>query len=242
MRRWGVGLLPAIDPPEDDTHPAMSLRLMPSCRGRTFEAQVLVLLCACPTRGEGETAGATEATESTTGSTEAGPATDSTEGTGTVTSASVGETTEASETTGTTTAEDEDIVAACGLPEPCPRIVAQCAPEHQDCEGPFLAGMLCALSTLAAGSPAYLDYFFNGYLTGEEDWLDIAILGDGTAIRQYGSEAPYTEYGPPERCTLRPSEWFEACLAEPTDVEQRIECNYAYAWFEDDCTPTPTCP
>jgi len=150
-------------------------------------------------------------------------------------------------TTDSTTGGEAGIVESCGLPEPCPAFDWQCDPSQAvNCaETPYGEALVCALQTLAAGDQAQLHVGFNGYLTGESDWLDIAILGGGGALRQYGMQSPRsleTDWEPPEQCTLRASEWFEACLVDDGGAEMHAACMDPYQWFEGECAGRAMCP
>jgi hypothetical protein len=145
-----------------------------------------------------------------------------------------------------TTGGEGGIAANCGYPDPCDGFQWQCNPQpNGDCaEGPYDAALVCILQRLAAGEQAQLYVSFNGYLSGEVDWIDIATFGDGSALRQYAMESPRdleTYFDPTELCTLRPAEYFEACLADEGDFDQHVACMNPYEWFEDDCITEELC-
>jgi hypothetical protein len=151
------------------------------------------------------------------------------------------------ESTETTTGGEEGVIQACGLADPCAQYNWQCTAtspgECADIE--YDENLLCALETLVAGAPAQLTVYFNGYLRGEAEWLDVAILGDGDGLQQYSIQNPDSlamYYTDPEHCTLRETSWFEACIADDGDEQQHADCMNPYRWFEDDCVPATTCP
>jgi len=151
------------------------------------------------------------------------------------------------ESTTETTGGEQGVVESCGLPEPCDGFTWQCDPSQPiDCvETPFDEALTCQLQGLVAGEPARFHVRFNGYLSGEVDWLDIGIRDDGVAVRQYAMESPRdleTYWDPPEECTLRPTEFFEACLADDGGMDMHAACMDPYQWFEGDCTQPATCP
>jgi hypothetical protein len=139
------------------------------------------------------------------------------------------------------------VVAACDVPDSCGRILLQClAGDAASCADVTIGvPMRCALTKLADGEPAYLDYQFNGLLNGEVEWYEIAIAGDGTLVRQHGAEDPGTLdiiYDSPERCSMRPAAWYQACLDGNVDEQTHADCMDARRWVEDDCVTTSGCP
>lgn len=140
---------------------------------------------------------------------------------------------------------DGAVVEACGLPMPCPQYYFACNPINgeDDCASvPYPEGLVCALETLAAGERAQLHVDFGGAVTGEVEWIDIAVYGSEDALYQYTFEAWdfSVTRDPAQRCAPKPAEWFQACLADAGDEAQHIACMNPYEWFEG-CTETTQC-
>jgi hypothetical protein len=136
---------------------------------------------------------------------------------------------------------DDSVVAACGLPEPCEGYNAYCrfGSDYSGCgDDPYPEPLVCMLEALAVGEPAQLHVS-----VGElEEWLDIAVYGPDAALYQYGIEySDYTiHHTPPQQCSPKPAEWFQACLADAGDEAQHIACMNPYEWFEG-CVETAQC-
>lgn len=194
---------------------------------------------------------ATTSTASTTG--------DPLPGTAGTTGTTGDATTSADETTAGTTAADAaaegtdtgtadgGLVASCGEPEPCGVAQWPCyVPGDTDCDGvEYGPAFECAFAALVASEAGQLHVDFNGWLTGEVDWLDVVVVGDGTAVYQYGMEDSLSfeaTFEPAQRCTLQPASWFQDCLSEAVSQAHHTECMDPYAWFADDCVETNMCP
>jgi hypothetical protein len=112
------------------------------------------------------------------------------------------------------------------------------------CTGaPYPDGLVCMLETLAAREPAQLYADFNGVVTGEVEWIDIAVYGPDVALYQHGLEDPgsYEIYwDPAQQCAPKPSAFFEACLVDDGDDAQHIACMNPYEWFEG-CSEATQC-
>lgn len=138
----------------------------------------------------------------------------------------------------------EPVVEACGLATPCSQYLFACNPiNSDDCATvPYPEGLVCALETLAAGEQAELHANFNGTVTGEVEWLDIAVYGPEAALYQYTFQSwdSAVDVEPARRCSPKPAAWFEACLADAGDDAQHIACMNPYEWFEG-CTEATQC-
>lgn len=207
-------------------------------------ALVLITTAGCPgAAGDGTTEpgdGTTEPGDGTTGESTSIGATEST-------SAGATESTSGGATESTTgEPPDDGVVEACGLPEPCSQYLFECNPINgvDECAGtPYPDGLVCMLETLAAGEQAQLYVNFNGLVTGEVEWIDIAVYGPDAALYQHGLEDPLdfsVYWDPAQQCTPRPAEWFEACLADMGDDAQHIACMNPYEWFEG-CSEAMAC-
>lgn len=142
---------------------------------------------------------------------------------------------------------DTDFVATCDVPRMCDDILWQCLPLVEgSCDAqPYGPEFECAFAVLANAEPARVHLRFNGELTGEVDWIDVVVVGDGRGVYQYGIEEPGSNdhyFETAQRCTLQPASWFEACLAPDVTAEQHAACMDPYAWFADDCMETSMCP
>lgn len=138
------------------------------------------------------------------------------------------------------------VVEACGRPTPCAELGWQCD-ALQDAEGcvgvAYSDALVCMLETMAAGEPAQLKVNFGGYVTGEVEWVDVAVYGADAAVYQHGTEDPTTYdvyWDSVEQCTPRPPEFFEACLADAGDAQQHAACMNPYEWFEG-CSEATAC-
>lgn len=150
-----------------------------------------------------------------------------------------GETSDSGETTALA------LLAECGLPQPCDAVRVPCELHASCADAAYSEAMLCAFEALANGSPAQLHYDFNGGGTGEELGLDLAIVGDSSAIVQYSGEDPDSLsdwVDPMERCMLAASDWFSMCAAVPEGDPMHNECMDAREWLVGDCTMPATCP
>jgi hypothetical protein len=138
------------------------------------------------------------------------------------------------------------VVEACGRPMPCPQYVFSCNPINgvDDCaSAPYPEGLVCMLETLAAGEQAQLYVDFSGIVSGEVEWIDIAVYGADAALYQRGLEDPGNfdvYWDPAQQCTPKPRDFFEACLADDGDDAQHIACMNPYEWFEG-CSETMQC-
>jgi hypothetical protein len=224
---------------------------------RTLVVVLLTSMTACPANpGEGTTenppSDETTAEATSTGLTEdttAGPAEGtSTAGTeGTTEDPAEGTSTEGTEGT-TGEPSDDGVVEACGLPSPCGEFVWECVPfsEGYPCDDvAYSDALVCMLETMAAGEQAQFVVSFNGLVTGEVEWVDVAVLGADEGVYQRGLEDPLDfsiSWDPAQRCALRPAEFFEACLADAGDAMQHSACMSPYDWFEEGCAESLTCP
>jgi hypothetical protein len=221
------------------------------------KALVVVLLAsmtACPADpGEGTTQDpssddttegtTTEATEDTTAGPAEGAATEATEDT------TAGTTEGPAEGTDGTTGEptSDGVVEACGLPTPCQEFVWDCVPfsESYPCDDvAYSDALVCMLETMAAGEEAQFVVSFNGLVTGEVEWIDVAVLGAAEGVHQRGIEDPLdfsVTWDPAQRCALKPTVFFEVCLADAGDAMQHSECMSPVDWFEG-CAESLECP
>jgi hypothetical protein len=150
----------------------------------------------------------------------------------------------------TTGAVGDDWLEACVAEGPCDAFVLQCGlyrfgsdPECVDVA--YGAALECAFEMFAEGTPGRFRYDFNGTLSGEDEWMDIVVVGDGTAVRQSSWEDPDAKdliVEPIEECTLKPGAWFSDCAAAPVGDPLHETCFDVFEWFEDGCTTPATCP
>jgi hypothetical protein len=190
---------------------------------------------------EATTGGAAESTEGgaaeSTSSTSEGAAESTSEGGAESTSEGAGES--------TTGGPEGGVVEACGLPMPCEGYYWDCDPDGvgADCGGvPYSDGLICMLQTLAAGESGQFYVSFNGLASGEVEWVDVAVYGPEAALYQHTQEDwDFSLHpDPAQKCTPKPPEWFEACLADTGDAAQHTSCMNTYEWFEG-CSEATEC-
>jgi hypothetical protein len=213
--------------------------------GRLKIVLISVALAACSADDGGNAddagTGPGDTTAMTAAGTDPGPGGDTTVGDGaeaTTTGADTGTGTTAADTAG-------GVISTCGLPTTCGQRVWPCAANHPGscADVPYDDALVCALQQMAAGAQLQHYIEFNGYLTGEVDWLDIAVYDATSAVSQYGIEDSLSyehTFDPPQRCTPKPAAWFEACLADEGDEAEHAACMDERAWF-DDCVETDMC-
>jgi hypothetical protein len=125
------------------------------------------------------------------------------------------------ETTSETTG-GMDTLATCDVPEPCADTWFGC--DADSCPNTNQAERVCVLSLLRDGTAAR--FRPEDGLGDGDPWIWV-ITGDAERTVLFAANPDKTQ---PRRCTLKPPEFFQACIDNASDPWD--ECNHIGSWVE----------